>query len=168
MAKPVLAAIVAMDEGRLIGKSGALPWHLPEDLQHFKQLTSGHIVIMGRKTWQSLPAKSRPLPGRLNIVVSRAPAAIEAPAQVVRASSPEEAVRLAYAAASGEQKVWIIGGAELYAATLPLCDEVQLTVVNGRHEGDAWLTEFESCFDLVQERAGQSCRFLSFRRSAKA
>lgn len=165
MKKPVVAAIVAMDEGRLIGKNDGLPWHLPEDLKHFKQLTTGHVVVMGRKTWESLPAKFRPLPGRLNVVVSRTPASIDAPPEVLRAASPEEALRLACEAASGEQKVWVIGGAELYAATLPLCDEVHLTVVAGHHEGDAWLAEFEGAFALAEERAGESCRFLSFRRA---
>lgn len=63
MKQPLVAAIVAMDQQRLIGKDGTLPWHLPEDLKRFRQLTSGHIVVMGRKTWESLPPKVRPLPG---------------------------------------------------------------------------------------------------------
>jgi len=165
MKKPVVAAIVAMDEGRLIGKNGGLPWHLPEDLKHFKQLTTGHVVVMGRKTWESLPAKFRPLPGRLNVVVSRTPASIDAPAEVLRAASPEEALLLACESASSERRVWIIGGAELYAATLPACDEVALTVSSVHHEGDAWKTEFERGFQLADERQGDSCRFLTFRRS---
>ena len=138
-----IAAIVAMDEGRVIGKQGALPWHLPEDLAHFKALTSGHIVVMGRKTWDSLPPKFRPLPGRLNIVVSRNPAALELPVGTHAASSIEDALDIAEKVATADQITWIIGGAEVYSAALPFCDELHLTLVYGIHEGDARLPRFE-------------------------
>lgn len=164
MDKPLIAAIVAMDEGRLIGKNGALPWHVPEDLRHFRELTAGHIVVMGRKTWESLPPKFRPLPGRVNLVVSRSAAALDLPAGVLRAQSIQEALERASSSAKPGQKVWVIGGAEIYRATLPLCDEVQLTVVSGRHEGDAWLPPFEDAFRLIDERVGDQCRFQTFVR----
>ncbi len=165
MDKPCIAAIVAMDEGRVIGRDGALPWHLPEDLRHFRELTSGHIVVMGRKTWDSLPPKFRPLPGRLNVVVSRNAAALDLPEGVLRAQSPQEAIEQACGAAKPGQRVWVIGGAEIYKATLPLCDEVHLTVVSGRHEGDAWLPDFEEGFALASEAPGESCTFRTFVRA---
>ena len=163
--RPLVAAIVAMDEGRLIGKDGALPWHLPEDLKHFRDLTSGHIVVMGRKTWESLPEKVRPLPGRLNVVISRNPETISAPQGVLKVASPEQAIEAAAAAATDGQVIWIIGGAEIYRATLPLCDEVHLTVVKGRFDGDAWLPEFERDFREQGRQVGEGCSFLTFARS---
>ena len=165
MKRPIVAAIVAMDEGRLIGKDGALPWHLPEDLKHFRDLTTGHIVVMGRKTWESLPSKVRPLPGRTNVVISRNPDAIDAPAGVLRARSPEEAIERAREVAREGQRIWIIGGAEIYRATLALCDEVELTVVQGRFEGDAWLPEFEDRFQETGRRMGEGCSFITFARN---
>lgn len=164
MAKHTIAAIVAMDEGRIIGKDGALPWHLPEDLAHFKALTSGHLVIMGRKTWESLPAKFRPLPGRTNIVVSRNPAVLGLPEGTFGASSIEDAVKLAETTARPEQKIWFIGGAELYKAALPLCDELHLTLVDGHHEGDARFPTFEERFEESTSTRGERCTFKVYRR----
>jgi dihydrofolate reductase len=164
MSKLTIAAIVAMDEGRIIGKDGALPWHLPEDLAHFKSLTSGHFVIMGRKTWDSLPAKFRPLPGRINIVVSRTPAALGLPEGTFGAASIDEAVQYAEAAARPEQKIWFIGGAELYKAALPLCDELHLTLVDGHHDGDARFPTFEERFEESTSTRGERCTFKVYRR----
>lgn len=164
MAKHKVAAIVAMDEGRVIGKDGALPWHLPEDLAHFKSLTTGHIVIMGRKTWQSLPPKFRPLPGRTNIVVSRTPAALELPIGTYAAGSLEDALGVAESLATSEQVVWIIGGAEVYAAALPMCDELHLTLVRGNHEGDARLSRFEDLFVEESSTRGERCSFIVYRK----
>ena len=161
---PIVAAIVAMDDDRLIGNNGALPWHLPEDVKHFKALTSGHIVVMGRKTWESIPSKFRPLPGRTNIVISRNPAALSVPVGVLLASSPEGAIEMASELAQPGQKIWIIGGAEIYRSTLPLCTELHLTVVSGKHEGDAWLAEFEHEFSLAAESRGESCVFSTYQR----
>jgi len=158
-----IAAIVAMDEGRLIGNKGALPWHVPEDLAHFRSLTSGQVVVMGRKTWDSLPAKFKPLPGRTNIVISREGSSLALPEGVFRAHSPAEAITVAQSVAGG-RKIWIIGGAEIYRSTLSLCGEVHLTRINGRHEGDAWLPEFERDFTLVDTTDGERCRFETYRR----
>lgn len=164
MTTPVVAAIVAMDEIRFIGKNGALPWHLPEDLSHFKKLTTGHIVIMGRKTWDSLPAKFRPLPNRVNVVVSRTPEALSLPHGVLKANSLESSIALATERADSNQRIWIIGGAELYKAGLPLCHEIHLTLVRGVHDGDARFPEFEAGFDMVSEEQGQECAFRVYRR----
>jgi dihydrofolate reductase len=156
--KPKIAAVVAMDEARVIGQQGVLPWHIPEDMAHFRQLTAGHVVVMGRKTWDSLPPRFRPLPGRINVVVSRKSTEIELPHGVLRATTPEEALELAATVAEGKD-VWVIGGAQLYAALLGRCDEVHLTVVKGVHTGDAWLPIFEDSFTCISEQVGKRCSF---------
>jgi dihydrofolate reductase len=155
-----IAAVVAMDSSRVIGIKGALPWHVPADMAHFKALTRGHVVLMGRKTWESLPSAFRPLTGRINVVVSRRSAELDLPAGVLRASSPEDGVHTAQQAAKDANKtIWVIGGAELYRSLLPKCSEVHLTVINGSHDGDAWLPEFESEFKLVSEEPAEGCVF---------
>ncbi len=123
----VLIAAVAKDG--VIGKDNALPWHLPEDLKHFKALTAGHAVIMGRKTWESLPERFRPLPGRTNIVVTRNVGYRAAGATVV--NSLEEAVKV-----GGSGTAFIIGGAVLYAQALPLAQCLELTEIDAEFSGD--------------------------------
>ena len=129
MPKPVLTLIAAVARNGVIGVDNRLPWHLPADLKHFKTLTLGHTVIMGRKTWESLPEKFRPLPGRRNIVVTR-DAGYRAAAAVVALSLP------AAIAAAGDGEAFVIGGAELYAAALPLADRLQMTEIDATFEGD--------------------------------
>lgn len=109
-----------------------MPWHLPEDLAHFKRLTQGHPVIMGRKTWDSLPARFRPLPGRANIVVTRQADWNEIGAQ--RASSLREALSMAE---QTDSEAWIIGGAQIYAQALPLASRVEVTEIGRDFDGDA-------------------------------
>jgi dihydrofolate reductase len=134
-AKPVLSLIAAMARNRVIGIHNQLPWHLPADLQHFKALTLGKPMIMGRKTWESLPGL---LPGRPHIVVSRDPHYHAEGAQV--AHSLAEAVERA-----GElgDEVMVIGGANLYAQALPLADRLYLTLVDIEPDGDAWFPAFD-------------------------
>ncbi|HEX4872541.1 MAG TPA: dihydrofolate reductase [Nevskiaceae bacterium] len=130
-----LALIAALDRRRVIGRAGALPWRLPDDLARFKRLTLGHTVLMGRKTWASL---GRPLPGRANWVISRQ-AELALPAGVRRFESLEAA--LATAPEQGELRV--IGGGELYQQTLPLADRLWLTEVETEvAEGDAWFPDW--------------------------
>lgn len=165
MEQPKVAAVVAMDESRVIGLRGALPWHVPEDLAHFRRVTAGHVVLMGRKTWDSLPEQVRPLPGRTNVVVSRRSAELDLPEGVLRAASPEEGLRIAKEAAMAHSKmVWVIGGAEVYKELLPMCDEVYLTIIRGAHKGDAWLPEFEHAFQSVSRQEGEQCSFFVFTR----
>ena len=128
-AKLVLIAAVA--KNGVIGKDNALPWHLPEDLKHFKQLTTGHAVIMGRKTWESLPERFRPLPGRTNIVVTRNAGYRATGATVV--NSLDDAVKVG----AGGTAVFIIGGAELYANALPFAQRLELTEIDAEFSGDA-------------------------------
>jgi dihydrofolate reductase len=127
-----LNLIYARASNGVIGNHNTLPWHLPEDLAHFKQLTHGCPVIMGRKTWDSLPPRFRPLPGRTNIVVTR-----QSDWQgdgALRAGSLTEAVSLCDIA----QKVWVIGGSQIYAAALPLADRLEVTEIERSFEGDAY------------------------------
>jgi dihydrofolate reductase len=118
-----LALIAAVARDGAIGRNNELLWHEPRDQQHFRASTLGCPVIMGRKTWESLPARFRPLPGRRNVVVTRNPG-YDAPG-AERAPSLEAALAMLHAA----DKVFVMGGAELYAAALPLADELVLTEV---------------------------------------
>jgi dihydrofolate reductase len=126
-----LVLIAAVASNGVIGRDNGLLWQLPEDLRHFRAATSGHAVIMGRKTWESLPARFRPLPGRRNIVVTRNAEWRADGAEV--APSPEAARALVAAS----DRAFVIGGAELYAAMLPWADELLLTEIAQAYEGDA-------------------------------
>jgi len=130
MARPRLALVAAVARNGIVGRDGGLPWHLPEDLRHFRTLTQGHPVVMGRRTWDSLPPRFRPLPGRRNVVVTRQPAWAANGAEAV-ASLPA-----ALALLRGVGQVFVIGGAELYAAALPLADALELTEIDRDYEGD--------------------------------
>ena len=128
--------IYARAANGVIGLNNTMPWHLPEDLAHFKQLTNGNPVVMGRKTWDSLPERFRPLPGRTNIVVTRN---TDWNAEgVVRASSLEEALHVG---AQHGDTVWVMGGAQIYAQALPLADVVEVTIIHKDFEGDAFAPE---------------------------
>jgi dihydrofolate reductase len=124
--------IYARAANGVIGKDNAMPWHLPEDLAHFKQLTSGWPVIMGRKTWDSLPPKFRPLPGRTNIVISRQTDWTAEGAVVM----PGLAEALQHCRASAE--VWVIGGAQIYALAEPLAQRAEVTEIHQDFVGDAF------------------------------
>ena len=128
--------IYARATNGVIGLNNTMPWHLPEDLAHFKKLTSGNPVVMGRKTWDSLPERFRPLPGRTNIVVTRN--ADWSAEGVLRASSLPEALQRA---AEHGDPVWVMGGAQIYAQALPLADVVEMTVIHQDYEGDAFAPE---------------------------
>jgi dihydrofolate reductase len=132
---PHLYLLAAIAKNGVIGARGALPWHLPEDLKHFKRITLGHPVIMGRKTWESLPKK--PLPGRENIVVSRQ-RGYEAPGASVAAS-----LSGAIALCAGEQTVFVIGGAGIFAESLPLASGLVLTEIERDYEGDVRFPDWD-------------------------
>ncbi len=123
----MIALVVAYSANRVIGRDGDLPWHLPGDLRRFKEITSGGTVVMGRRTWDSLPERFRPLPGRRNVVVSRN--GCDAP-EVCR--SVEEALR-------GD--CFVIGGGEVYAQALPRADRVHATEVQEVVDGDVVMPE---------------------------
>ena len=128
-----LHLIYARARNGTIGKDNQMPWHLPEDLAHFKRVTLGQPVIMGRKTWDSLPARFRPLPGRTNIVITRQPDWHADGAS--RAASIEEAMQLC----GDVPDAWIMGGAEIYRLFLPHADRIELTEVHLNATGDTRL-----------------------------
>jgi dihydrofolate reductase len=127
--RPGLTLIAALDRAGAIGRGGALLWHERADLLHFKRTTLGCPVIMGRKTWDSLPASVRPLPGRLNLVVTRQPQWRAAGAE--RAGSLDEAL----ARVAGEPRVFVIGGGELYAQAFARADSLELTEIDAEFSG---------------------------------
>ena len=126
-----LALIAAIGPDRVIGREGALPWHISEDLKRFKRLTTGSAILMGRKTRESL---GRSLPHRRNVVLSRSPV----PGVETHASVPE-----ALAALKEEERVFVIGGGQAYAATIDIADELFLTLVHRRVTGDAFFPPYE-------------------------
>jgi dihydrofolate reductase len=127
---------------RVLGADGALPWHLPEDLRLFKALTLGSTVVMGRRTWESLPARVRPLPGRRNVVLSSALSSADAGVPVAR--SVAEVL-------TGEDDVWVIGGGGVYAGFLPHAAEVVTTEIDAAFPGDT----FAPALDAGWQRAAR-------------
>jgi dihydrofolate reductase len=145
-----LALVVAMNRERLIGADGGLPWHIPEDLKHFKRTTMGHAILMGRVTWDSI---GRPLPGRHNIVISRNQELVLKGADVVH--SVEAAVALARA--QGDSEPCIIGGATIYAAALPHVTTLHVTEVDRAAEGDTFFPALaEGEWEEVERRDGET------------
>lgn len=133
----------------VIGKGGTMPWHVPEDLQHFSRLTKGHPVIMGRKTWESFPAKYRPLPGRTNIVVTRQHGWADSPeARGAVVVSSLDAALLESQFAPGGQNVWIIGGGEIYRQSMDIANVAVVTVIDTDTDGDTYAPEFGEAWNL--------------------
>ena len=149
--------IYARAANGVIGHNNTMPWHLPEDLAHFKQCTQGHPVIMGRKTWDSLPARFRPLPGRTNIVVTRSTAWRED--GVLRSHSLEEALQLA---AQHSDTIWVMGGAQIYAQALPLADVVEVTIIHQDFEGDAYAPTLDAQWHITSRQDAVSSQGLSY------
>jgi dihydrofolate reductase len=130
-----------MARNRSIGFGNRLPWHIPEDLRRFRRLTTGHVLVLGRKTFESIG--SRPLIGRTLVVVSRG--GIETRKGVERAGSVEEALALAtkIAEAGGCDEVFVAGGAEIYRQTLPVADRLHLTIIEEDFPGDAYFPDYD-------------------------
>ncbi len=151
-----------MTENRVIGKDNRLPWRLPEDMKHFRELTLNHSAIMGRKTFESI---GKALPGRRNIVVS-----------TQRGFRPEGCLVLpdlaaAFGACDGEEEVFVLGGAKLFRDTLSIADRIYLTIVHARLEGDAYFPEIPEAFALADQRTLQDVfplEFLRYERAAPA
>ena len=137
-----IVIIAAVAKNRVIGRDNQLIWNIPEDMAHFKALTAGHTVIMGRKTWESLPPRFRPLPGRRNIVVTRQ-ADFDAPGAEI-ANSLKNALILASTVTAGcaEPKIaFIIGGEQIYQQAMALSQRLEITEVGLEPDGDAWFPE---------------------------
>jgi dihydrofolate reductase len=132
-----VALVAAVARGGVIGRDGGIPWRLPEDVAYFKALTTGHAVVMGRRTWDSIPERFRPLPGRRNVVVTRNAEWRAEGAE--RASSVEAALELL----AGEEEVFVIGGAAIYAAALPYADTLVLTEIDLAAEGDTFFPDWD-------------------------
>ena len=136
--EPVIGMVWAQTADGVIGRDGGMPWHLPEDLAHFKATTAGHPVILGRRTWESFPPAFRPLPGRTNIVVSSSAGLAESAAgSAVVVGSLEEALAVA-GTSPGNGEIWIIGGAQLYEAAVQLAHTAVVTVIDTDAEGDTF------------------------------
>lgn len=162
-AAPCIILIAALASNRVIGANNDLPWRLPEDLRHFKALTLGHPIVMGRKTWDSL---GRPLPGRSNLVISRQTQQLEG-AQVFA----DLAGALAAAArAPGGEAIYVIGGAEIFAQALPLAQRLELTEIACDFAGDCWFPELapeqwqEVARDTRQSEQGYAYAFVRYER----
>jgi dihydrofolate reductase len=151
-----LNLIFARARNGVIGRDNMLPWHLPEDLAHFKQTTLGQPVIMGRKTWDSLPPKFRPLPGRTNIVVTRQRNWQADGAWV--AHSLAQAVDLC----PRGTPAWVIGGAEVYAQALPLATTAVVTEIEADFEGDAFAPRFDSSWQETSRVSGLAANGLHY------
>ena len=159
--------LAAVTRNGVIGRDGGIPWRIPEDMARFRELTTGHAVVMGRRTWESLPDRFRPLPGRDNVVVTRNPDWSAEGAD--RAGSVEDALELLESA----PRVFVIGGGEIYAAALPFADELVLTEIAADLEGDttfpAWSRDE---FDEVERRehvteSGTPFAFVRYVRRAR-
>jgi dihydrofolate reductase len=151
-----LHVIFAKARNGVIGKHNTLPWHLPEDMAHFKRTTMGCPVIMGRKTWDSLPARFRPLPGRVNVVVTRQVAWKEIGAQ------PSSSLLDALSFCEQYAHVWVMGGAQIYAQALPYADMAVVTEIDADFEGDAFAPQFGPQWEEISRETHTSVNGLGF------
>ena len=161
-----ISIVAALARGGVIGRDNEIPWRIPEDARHFRALTMGHPVVMGRRTWDSLPAAYRPLPGRRNIVLSHDPDWRAEGAE--RAGSLDEALELV----DGAPRLFVIGGAGIYAAALPIADELLLTEIDADIDGDRVFPAFdpdvfaEIAREPLVSEAGVSLSFVTYTRRA--
>ncbi len=153
---PQIGLIYARAANGVIGKDGAMPWHLPEDLAHFRQLTQGCPVIMGRKTWDSLPPRFRPLPGRRNIVLTRQGGWQANGAEV--AADLDQALALCGSA----PQVWVIGGGQVYAQALGAAQRIEVTEIHQDFEGDAHAPTLDAGWVETARQDGVSAQGLRF------
>lgn len=159
-----LGLIWAQSRGGVIGQQGRMPWHLPEDLAHFRRVTADRPVIMGRKTWDSLPPRFRPLPGRQNIVLTRQTGAA-LPGAFLASDLPQ-----ALALCPAGKPAWVIGGAQIYAQALPLAQQVWVTEIDADFPGDAYAPALDPDWQRAQigpwQRAacGLNYRFVHYLR----
>ena len=133
-------------EGGVIGRDGSMPWHVPEDMKHFAATTTGHPVVMGRRTWDSIPGRFRPFTGRTNIVVTRQPGWEAEGAVVVH--SLDEALETARRSEGGE-RVWVIGGGEIFAEAMPQADVAVVTILDLDVDGDTFAPQLGSEWRLA-------------------
>ena len=154
-----ITAVLAMDEMCGIGKDGWLPWHIPEDMKHFREITMGKVVVMGSRTYDSLPVQFRPLPGRTNLVLSK---------HSIDGIQTFESIPdlLVYCEQEWFKEICIIGGATIYNAFFQdsRVDQVELTFVFGDHHADTFVMDFRSDFSLVSSQEHDTFSFLTYVR----
>ena len=155
-----LKLIFARAANGVIGKNNTLPWHLPEDMAHFRRVTMGSPVIMGRKTWDSLPPKFRPLPGRRNIVITRQQG-WQAQGAIVAHSIPE-ALAFCDTGAAQPTTAWVIGGATIYAAALPSAQTAVVTEIDASFEGDAFAPALGPEWQVTASESHRATNGLAF------
>ena len=155
-----VSMVVAMDEGRAIGKDGKIPWHISGDLQRVKKITMGHPLIMGRKTFELI---GKPLPGRTSIVLTHRPGYQAEGAVVV--NTLEDALA---AAAKIDSVAYVFGGSEIYKLAMPVTDEIKMTHVSGTHDADTFFPEFEDQFKESRseetDEDGHHVRYVDYER----
>jgi len=156
----MITLIAAVAENGCIGKNNALPWRLPEDMKHFKDLTTGKTVLMGRKTWESLPEKFRPLPNRTNVVVTRQPE-YPVPEGVHVHRTIESAL-----AEHADQDLFVLGGADIYKQTMDVADRLEITRVKQTVDGDAFFPEINPVlWKEVRNEPHDGLAFVTYERS---
>lgn len=162
----MISIIAAMDEKRGIGKNGSIPWYIPEDFKHFKEITMGHPVIIGRRTFESI---GKILPGRANIIVSRNLDDKTTAGEVSWASSLTDAINLAKEK-EGSDEVFIIGGGEIYKQALEnnLVEKMYLTIVDGEYDADTFFPEFSGFMEENSEEHENSKNKFSFKVLTKS
>lgn len=172
-ARARIGLIWAEAQGGVIGSGGTMPWHLPEDLAHFRAITGHSTVVMGRRTWESLPERFRPLPGRQNVVVTRSPAWRAEGA--ITANSFDEAIAASLTDAAA--MTWVIGGAELYSTAIAHADRLEVTEIDLDVEGDTYAPEVGHGWILAtrdpesgwhDSRTGLRYRFVRYDRVSNA
>ena len=155
----VYSLIAAISENYVIGDGLKIPWHIPEDFKLFKENTLKNVVIMGRATWDSLPPKFRPLPNRVNIVVSRSDLSFEG---ATCCKSIDEALE---EGAKYEKEIFIIGGASIYSQTIENAKYLYISFVKGEYEGDVFFPKFdESNYEIVEEKEFDMFTFRKYMR----
>lgn len=152
MRTPLISIICACSENRAIGENGKIPWLIHEDLKHFKLITEGYAVIMGRKTFESI---GKPLPKRTNIVITRDKDFVSGGIVVVH--SIEEALEKARQVE--KEEIFIIGGGQIYSKTIPMADKLYLTIVEGNFDGDTFFPDYSEFKKVVSKRKSSDKNF---------
>lgn len=149
MTKPAISIVAAIGKNRELGKGNKLLWHIPEDLKRFKALTSGHPVIMGRKTFESI---GRPLPNRLNVVITRDESF--KPEGVTVVHSLDGVIKIAKA--KDQEEIFIIGGGQIFEQAMPFADRLYLTIVDNEFDADVFFPDYSMFTKVISEEKGES------------
>lgn len=152
----MVSIIVAKSKNNVIGSNGSIPWSVPKDLKYFKELTEGNTVIMGRKTYESLPENKKPLPNRINIVITR-DSNFKANGCII-VNSLEEALLKA----DNKNDTFIIGGGEIYKQALNFVDKIYITEINEEFVGDTYFPKLSDKWDLITVEENKECNFMTY------